>query len=88
MAPGEPPMRHPAEVPRTDQGRWLPGRLENQLFGVGEPIVDTGPSASRGLAILSGSEVEAAGPPAPRKLARQRVDLPERPHWQQQCTRA
>ncbi len=56
--PGEPPVRHPAELALTDLERSLLGQLHDQPSGVDELIVRTGMTAAQVLATLSVLEVK------------------------------
>jgi DNA processing protein len=56
--PGEPPVRHPAELALSDLERSLLGHLDDQPSGVDELIVRTGMTAAQVLATLSVLEVK------------------------------
>jgi DNA processing protein len=56
--PGEPPVRHPAELALTVDERALLGSLGDQATGVDELIVQTGMTAGQVLATLSVLEVK------------------------------
>ena len=56
--PGEPPVRHPAELALSDSERSLLGQLDDQPSGVDELIVRTGMTAAQVLATLSVLEVK------------------------------
>jgi DNA processing protein len=57
-APGEPAVRHPAELALSDSERSLLGQLFDQPSGVDELIVRTGMTAAQVLATLSVLEVK------------------------------
>ena len=56
--PGEPPVRHPAELALTDLERSLLGHLDDQPTGVDDLIGRTGMTAGQVLATLSVLEVK------------------------------
>jgi DNA processing protein len=56
--PGEPPVRHPAELALTDQERSLLGQLDDNPTGVDELISRTSLTAGQVLATLSVLEVK------------------------------
>jgi DNA processing protein len=56
--PGEPPVRHPAELALTDHERSLLGQLSDDPTGVDDLIVRTSLAASQVLATLSVLEVK------------------------------
>jgi DNA processing protein len=56
--PGEPPVRHPAELALTDQERSLLGQLDDNPTGVDELISRTNMTAGQVLATLSVLEVK------------------------------
>ena len=56
--PGEPPVRHPAELALSDLERSLLGQLDDQPSGVDELIVRSGMTAAQVLATLSVLEVK------------------------------
>jgi len=56
--PGEPPVRHPAELALTDPERALLGQLDDQPTGVDDLIGRTGLTAGQVLATLSVLEMK------------------------------